>query len=164
MAHRTTLLQDRSDARGTSANVGWETRGKLMSKSGICDTKPAISLKRSSLEPKLLQSIYRNTYVYGISIGDKFWQWRIQRFSLEWATWRAREHQPITRVWGWSRQWGPKTELLVRERSPLKLKNFFTWTYRGANLSLSRRLSGGGGIAPFAPMDPPLKSGVVVII
>ena len=28
--------------------------------SGICDTKPAISLKRSGLEPKLLQSVYRN--------------------------------------------------------------------------------------------------------
>jgi len=31
-----------------------------MCKSGIFDTKPAISLKRSSLEPKLLQSVYRN--------------------------------------------------------------------------------------------------------
>jgi len=30
-----------------------------MYKSVICDTKPAISLKRSSLEPKLLQIIYR---------------------------------------------------------------------------------------------------------
>jgi len=31
-----------------------------MYKSGIRDTKPAISLKRSSLDPKLLQSVYRN--------------------------------------------------------------------------------------------------------
>jgi len=31
-----------------------------MYKSGICDTKPAMSLKRSSLEPKSLQSVYRN--------------------------------------------------------------------------------------------------------
>jgi len=31
-----------------------------MCKSDICDTKPAISLKRSSVEPKLLQSVYRN--------------------------------------------------------------------------------------------------------
>jgi len=31
-----------------------------MYKSGIYDTKPAISLKRSNLEPKLLQSVYRN--------------------------------------------------------------------------------------------------------
>jgi len=29
-----------------------------MCKGGICDTKPAISLKRSGLEPKLLQSVY----------------------------------------------------------------------------------------------------------
>jgi len=42
-----------------------------MCKSDICDTKPAISLKRSSLEPKLLQSAYRNSYYYGLSIGDK---------------------------------------------------------------------------------------------
>jgi len=40
-------------------NVGRKTTG--MCKSGICDTKPAISLKRSSLEPKLLQSVYRNS-------------------------------------------------------------------------------------------------------
>jgi len=33
-----------------------------MYKSGICDTKPAISLKRSSLQLKLLQSVYRNSY------------------------------------------------------------------------------------------------------
>jgi len=33
-----------------------------MYKSGICDTKPAISLKRSSLEPKLLPSVYRTCY------------------------------------------------------------------------------------------------------
>jgi len=32
-----------------------------MSKSSIFDTKPAISLKRSGLEPKLLQSVYRNS-------------------------------------------------------------------------------------------------------
>jgi len=32
-----------------------------MCKSGIFDTKPAISLKRSSLEPNLLQSVYRNS-------------------------------------------------------------------------------------------------------
>jgi len=30
-----------------------------MQKGGICDTKPAISLKQSSLEPNLLQSVYR---------------------------------------------------------------------------------------------------------
>jgi len=30
-----------------------------MCKSGMCDTKPAISLKQSSVEPKLLQSVYR---------------------------------------------------------------------------------------------------------
>jgi len=32
-----------------------------MYQSGICDTKPAMSRKRSSLEPKLLQSVYRNS-------------------------------------------------------------------------------------------------------
>jgi len=32
-----------------------------MYKSGICDTKPAISLKRSGLDPKLLESVHRNT-------------------------------------------------------------------------------------------------------
>jgi len=32
-----------------------------MYKSRICDTKPAISRKQSSLEPKLLQSVYRNS-------------------------------------------------------------------------------------------------------
>jgi len=31
-----------------------------MYKSGIFGTKPAISLKRSSLEPKLPQGVYRN--------------------------------------------------------------------------------------------------------
>jgi len=32
-----------------------------MYRSGICDTKPAISLEQSSLEPKLLQSVHRNS-------------------------------------------------------------------------------------------------------
>jgi len=32
-----------------------------MAKSGICDTQPAICLKRSNLEPNLLQSVYRNS-------------------------------------------------------------------------------------------------------
>ena len=32
-----------------------------MYRSGVCDTKPAISLKRCSLEPKLLHSVYRNS-------------------------------------------------------------------------------------------------------
>jgi len=41
-----------------------------MYKSGVCDTKPAISLKRNSLEPKLLQSVYLKT-VHGLSIGGK---------------------------------------------------------------------------------------------
>jgi len=37
-----------------------------MYKSGMCNTKPAISLKRCTLEPKLLQ-----TAEYGLLIGDK---------------------------------------------------------------------------------------------
>jgi len=32
-----------------------------MYKSGICDTKPARSLKRSGLQPKLLQNVQRNS-------------------------------------------------------------------------------------------------------
>jgi len=32
-----------------------------MYNSGICDTKPAISLKQSSLEPKLLWSVCKNS-------------------------------------------------------------------------------------------------------
>jgi len=40
-----------------------------MCKSDIYDTKAALSLKRSSLEPKLLQ--YLQKLVYGLSIGDK---------------------------------------------------------------------------------------------
>jgi len=35
--------------------------GVCMYKSGICDTKPAISLTRSILEPKLLQNVHRNS-------------------------------------------------------------------------------------------------------
>jgi len=41
----------------------------VKSKSGIFETKPAISLKRRGLEPKLLQSVYE--LVYGLSTGDK---------------------------------------------------------------------------------------------
>jgi len=49
----------RSNSLGASPTLGWKTRG--LYKSGVCDTKPAISLKRSSLEPKLLHSVYRNS-------------------------------------------------------------------------------------------------------
>jgi len=34
----------------------------ILCASGICDTKPAISLNQSSLEPKLLQRVYRNSF------------------------------------------------------------------------------------------------------
>jgi len=45
-----------------------------MCKSGICDTKPAISLKRSSLRPNLLQSVYKNSCaVCGEKSGDLRW-------------------------------------------------------------------------------------------
>jgi len=47
----------RSSSKGTYVNFGWKRRG-ICAKNGICDTKSAISLKRSSLEPKLLQSVY----------------------------------------------------------------------------------------------------------
>jgi len=52
-----TTAEHRSNSRGTSPN-GLKTRA--LYKSGICDTKPAISLKQNGLEPKLLQSVYRN--------------------------------------------------------------------------------------------------------
>jgi len=41
-------------------------------------------------------------------------QWRIQSFGLRGATWRAREREPITGVWGQSPQRGPGAEPLVR--------------------------------------------------
>jgi len=52
-----TLLVDLTP--GQRLKILHERRGGIC-KSGICDTKPAISLKRSSLEPNLLQSVYRN--------------------------------------------------------------------------------------------------------
>jgi len=49
-----------------------ERRGGMCT-SGIFNTTPAIKayLKRSGLEPNLLQSVYRNSFLYGLSIGDK---------------------------------------------------------------------------------------------
>jgi len=44
----------------TSPNFRWKTRG-LCAKVAFCDTKLEISLERSSLEPKLLQSVYGNS-------------------------------------------------------------------------------------------------------
>jgi len=43
-----------------------------MYKSGIFDIKPAISLKRSGPEPKLLQSVYRNSCT-DYWLMTKFW-------------------------------------------------------------------------------------------
>jgi len=43
-----------------------------MWKSVIFDAKSAISLKRSNLEPTLLQSIYMNSHMGSLSIGEKF--------------------------------------------------------------------------------------------
>jgi len=45
--------------RGISPILGERRRGTC--NSGICDTKLSIYLKRSSVEPKLLQSVYRNS-------------------------------------------------------------------------------------------------------
>jgi len=45
-----------------------------MYKSGICSTKPAISLKRSNLEPNLLQSVCRNSCTACWYWGPGNWQ------------------------------------------------------------------------------------------
>jgi len=45
-----------SNSGGTSPNVGWKTRESVQR--GTCSTA---SLKRSSVEPKLLQRVYRNS-------------------------------------------------------------------------------------------------------
>ena len=42
-----------------------------MCKRGICDTEPAISLKQSSLEPKLLYRVSIEALFRALSIGDK---------------------------------------------------------------------------------------------
>ena len=66
LAHCTALLIDLTLGEHLQI-LGERRRG--MGKRDIFDTKPAISLKRSGLEPKLPQSIYSN--VYSLSIGDK---------------------------------------------------------------------------------------------
>ena len=51
-----------------------------MYESGICDTQPTLSLKRSNLEPKLLQSVYRNSCTaYRLATNLVTWRepWRI---------------------------------------------------------------------------------------
>jgi len=58
LAHCPTLLIDLT--LGEHLQTFGERR-RSMCKSGICDTKPTISLERSSLEPKLLHSVYRNS-------------------------------------------------------------------------------------------------------
>jgi len=57
LADGTTLLIDLGKHRQIL-----DKRRRAMYKSGICDTKPTTSLKRSSLQPKLLlQSVYRKS-------------------------------------------------------------------------------------------------------
>jgi len=63
-----------------------------MYKSGIYDTKSAISLKRSSLEPKLLQSVYVNSCIRPINwwhicwprvnFGLLFWESKIMTADI----------------------------------------------------------------------------------
>jgi len=55
LAHCTTWLSDL--CLGELLQMLGEGRGGMY-KSVICDTKPAISLKRNSLESKLLQSVH----------------------------------------------------------------------------------------------------------
>jgi len=59
VAHGNTLLIDLT--LGEHLLILGERRGVSgYVKSGIFGTEPAISLKRNGLEPKLLQSVYRN--------------------------------------------------------------------------------------------------------
>jgi len=51
----------RSNYRGSNVSKLSAKDEDGMCKSGIFNTKPAISLKRSGLEPKLLQSVYKNS-------------------------------------------------------------------------------------------------------
>jgi len=67
-AHRTTLLIDLTV--GERLQILCE-KGRVCVQKWHCDTKPAISLKCSSLEPELLQSLYVNSCIYDLSIGDK---------------------------------------------------------------------------------------------
>jgi len=65
----TTLLIDLT--LGKCLQILCERRGAMW-KSVIFDAKSAISLKRSNLEPTLLQSIYMNSHMGSLSIGEKF--------------------------------------------------------------------------------------------
>jgi len=74
LVHRTTLLIYLT--LGEHLQILGERRGYMYksgicSTRGICDTKPAISLKRSSLERNLLCTECLQKLVYGLSIGDK---------------------------------------------------------------------------------------------
>jgi len=57
LAHCVLLLIDQT--LGEHLQILGERRAGMY-KSGVCNTNPTISLKGSSIEPKLLQSVYRN--------------------------------------------------------------------------------------------------------
>jgi len=86
LAHCTTLLIDLT--LGEHLQILSERRRGIC-KSGICDTKSSITLKRSSLEPKLLQSVYIQPYrhtayqlVTNLETYGKLWPtFRGQNFS-----------------------------------------------------------------------------------
>jgi len=67
LAHCSTLLIDLT--LGEHLEILGERRGSVY-KSGICDTKPAIYLKRSCAEPKFLNRVSIET-LYDLSIDDK---------------------------------------------------------------------------------------------
>jgi len=72
VAHCTTLFIDLT--LGEHLQILGEKLGGMY-KSGIFDTKPSISLKRSSLEPNFTYyrlSIGTGVWPYHLSIGDKF--------------------------------------------------------------------------------------------
>jgi len=97
-----------SNSRRTSPDFGWKARG--MCKSGICDTKPAMSLKQSSLEPNLLQSVYRNSCTVCWLVTNLGWTLayfsREQNFSVRDVSHFLLEHNEICHIRGSRRQHG----------------------------------------------------------
>jgi len=124
----------------TSRNFRRKTRGYVQ---GICDTNPAISLKRSSLEPELLQSVYRNSCT--LSNGDKSGdlRWTLVCFSGEQnffiihvlhtfvGAWRIK--LAVLYIWVWPIEtcspnfmnFGSGSHDIMRQRASILIKWFF---------------------------------------
>ena len=92
----------RSNSRRTSPDFGWKARGMCVS--GICDTKPAMSLKQSSLKPNLLQSVYRNSCTVCWLVPNLGWTLayfsREQNFSARDVSHFLLEHNEICHIRG----------------------------------------------------------------